>query len=110
MNWISDQGFVQNALSLWKFEEERISTGAQSGGAVQNSIRSAECANYLVDGGEDFRVFLSQFLDLANGMEDGGVVLPAEILSDLGERKAGKFLAQVHGNLPGLGDSARVVL
>ena len=55
-------------------------------------------------------VVLALQIDLLDGVQDGGVVLAAELAADLGQRGLGEVLAEIHGDLAREDDLARVVL
>ena len=48
--------------------------------------------------------------DLLHRMQDRGVVLAAKLASDLRQGRFREMLGQVHGNLPGIDDGARIIL
>src|SRR5713226_741430 len=58
----------------------------------------------LIDRAVQILVAAAQGVDLVDGMQDGGVVLAAELSANLRQRGRGKLLDQVHGNLAGEGD------
>ena len=53
---------------------------------------SAEGIEDLADSFGNLGVLLPEFLDLANGVENGRVMLSPEVLADLGKGQAGDFL------------------
>ena len=69
-----------------------------------------ECVHYRVDKVVQIVVTLPHFLDLLDGMQDGGVMLSTEVTADLRERGVGKLLHQKHRYLARIGDLAGVAL
>ncbi len=53
---------------------------------------------------------LAQFFDFLNGMEDGRMMLTAEVPADFGQGSAGEFLHEVHGDLARVGDLPGIAL
>ncbi len=64
----------------------------------------------FVDGAVEIFVGAALLVDLADGVHDGGVVLAAELASDLGERRLGQLLGEVHRDLARDDDLPGVVL
>src|SRR5206468_1632291 len=54
-------------------------------------------------------VLFSYFVDLLDRMEDRGVVLAAELASDLWQGSLGQMFSQIHCNLPGIHDGPGIV-
>src|SRR5512138_1959697 len=49
----------------------------------------------------EFRVGPEGGFDLVEGVDDRGVVAPAELPPDIGQRQAGELAAEVHGQVAG---------
>ena len=64
----------------------------------------------LVQGAVQVLVGAALFVDLADGVHHGGVVLVAELAADFGQAGFGHLLGEVHGDLARHDDVARVVL
>src|SRR5712692_8055379 len=68
----------------------------------------AEGVQQLVDGAVQVFVSAAQGIDFVDGVQDGGVVLPAELPADFRQRRGGELLREVHGDLAGEGDGLGV--
>src|SRR5258708_39195 len=67
-----------------------------------------ESVHQAGDGPVEFLVRAAQFFNLVYGVKDGGVMLAAELPADLGERRGGELLDDIHGYLAREGDGAGV--
>src|SRR5262245_28362873 len=85
-------------------------TRASLAPAVEKPRSSLERLHKAVDEPVEFGIRLALALDLADRVDDGGVVLSAEALADLGKRRLGQRLRQVHRDLTRSGDGLGVVL
>src|SRR5579864_9584197 len=66
--------------------------------------------DYIVYDSVQIGVLLTEPVDFVDGVEDGGVMFPAEHAPDLRQRGWGKLLDQIHCDLTGVGDIAGVGL
>jgi len=73
------------------------------------AVGSAKTFQETGDQVVEIAVLLAQFFDLADGVDDGRVVLAAKAPADLRKRCVGQRLAQVHGDLARHGDRLRIV-
>src|SRR6267143_5088414 len=60
------------------------------------------------NGAIQFLVGAAELFDLVDRVEDGGVMLAPELPADLGERRGGELLDDIHGYLAREGDGAGV--
>src|SRR5215207_4121362 len=77
----ADEGFVNSA----GFEAGAAGRAAPPGSFLQHALQELDL---VVEAG----VLAEQSLDLAHGVEDGGVVAPAEAPADLRKRAQGQHL------------------
>src|SRR3989454_3332572 len=67
-------------------------------------VALAEGVQQLVDGAVQVFVSAAQGIDFVDGVQDGGVVLPAKLPANFRQRRSGELLREVHGDLAGKGD------
>src|SRR4029077_19504042 len=81
-----------------------------SGNLRRSRLSSAQLLRHLIDQPVQIFIGLPGHIDLLDRMQHGSVMLPAELASDLRPRGFSQMLGQVHGDLPGIDDGARIVL
>ena len=78
----------------------------QAGGTATATTASviSQGGLHLVDEPEDLLVLQDHLADLVVGVQDRGVVAPAEEVADVGQRVVGQFPGEIHRHLPRPGD------
>src|SRR6185369_531209 len=71
---------------------------------------SAQLLSHFIDQPVQIFVGLPSDVNLVDGMQHRGVMLAAKLATDLRQGSFGEMLGQVHGDLPGIDNGARVVL
>src|SRR5271167_3921789 len=80
--------------------------GLKSGKTGGNRHLCAQLLSQFVEQPVQILVVLTSLFNLVHGMQDGGVVLAAELASYFGERRFREVLGQIHGNLARVDDGA----
>src|SRR5262245_51025850 len=79
-------------------------------GVWRTALTSSKGLYEAVDEPVEIGIPLPEGVDLAEGVNDRGVVFPTKALADLRKGRAGERLRQVHGDLAGDGHGLGVVL